>query len=271
MNLTPDQIAENWSKSAPKYDSVFASYTKLFSQEAIKLLNITPEDKVLDVAAGSGSFSLLAAKNGAQVLATDFAKGMLKQLESNAQKQNLNLIKTAVMDGQNLDIPDGTFNVSCSALGLIFFPNIAKGFQELFRVLKSGGRCGVICWGDPQNFTLMKYLGGALKTSIPGFETPSEPPIWARLSVPGALNNGFKQAGFKEIECHSITKDWEFEIKDDMWTIFTETSPPLTALFNQIGPELTSKVGDSFMNQLREDFGTHAKMPAEAYIGIGVK
>ena len=67
--LSPDQIPQAWSGIASDYERAFETLTNQFSTEALRQLKMKPGDAVLDVAAGTGSFSLAAARAGGDVLA----------------------------------------------------------------------------------------------------------------------------------------------------------------------------------------------------------
>ena len=147
--LSPDQIPERWGDIASDYETAFEGLSSQYAADVVGLLDLRPGERVIDVAAGTGAFSLLAAQAGAEVLATDFAPGMIARLRERLGAAQLSGIRAEVMDGQSLEVPDATFDVSVSVLGLIFFPDIGRGLAELRRVLRMGGRSAVVCWGDP--------------------------------------------------------------------------------------------------------------------------
>jgi len=108
--LAPDQQPEGWSDIAEVYDQSFVSMTSQLADAALQQLDIRPGEKVLDVA--TGVFALGAARCGGEVLATDFAPGMIERLQRHIDEFDLSLIKTAVMDGQALELPDDHFDVA---------------------------------------------------------------------------------------------------------------------------------------------------------------
>lgn len=108
-DLAIDQQPERWSDSAAGYDEASA-FSGLFADDALRLADVGVGDRILDVAAGTGALSIRAAQRGAQVVATDFAPGMVAYLAQTAAEQGLDSLSTAVMDGQALDLDDDIFD-----------------------------------------------------------------------------------------------------------------------------------------------------------------
>ena len=247
-NLSPDQIPEKWSDIAPGYKKAFEVLTSQFADDVLSRLAPKTGDSVLDVAAGKGAFSLSAAKLGAEVLATDFAQGMVDHIQTRADAELIHNLETRVMDGQALDIDDGCFDISVSIVGLIFFPDIDQGFNELKRVLKPGGRTAVVCWDHPENFDMMKLLKKSIETVVPDFEIPTQTPVWARLVGEQQLHERFSKAGYKNIEVTTIDGVLTLDSVEDFWSVFISSSPPMIALFTALGEENTRRVGETFVN-----------------------
>lgn len=268
-NLSPDQIPEKWGDIASAYSDAFEKLTSQFAEDAISRLSPKPGESVLDVAAGTGVFSLAAAKLGADVLATDFAQGMVDHMQQRFDKEFIHNVKTQVMDGQALDVTDGSYDICASIVGLIFFPDIDKGFAELKRVLKPGGRCSVVCWDHPENFDMMKLLKQSIETAVPDFEIPAQTPVWARMVGEQALADKFQNAGFSKIEVVTIDGLLTLESVEDFWSVFISSSPPMISLFSALGKENTERAGKVFVELATDN---HQKqvvtLASKACVGI---
>ena len=80
--LSPDQVPEQWGVIASDYEKAFEELSAQFAADTLQLLDLKSGERALDVAAGTGAFSLLAARTGAEVLATDFAPGMIARMRA---------------------------------------------------------------------------------------------------------------------------------------------------------------------------------------------
>ncbi len=268
--LSPDQIPEGWSNIASVYEKAFEKLTSQFSSEVVRLLDIKPGERVLDVAAGTGSFSLAAARAGGDVLATDFATGMVDRLQQRIDEEGLQNISSEVMDGQNLNLSDASYDISTSVVGVIFFPDIEKGIAELKRVLKPDGRCAIVCWGDQDKFEMMGYLKKAIQTAVPEFEMPTQTPVWARLLGHEQLEQKMTAAGFKNVRVSNMTGTLVMDSPEQFWKDFTSSAPPLAKLFEALGEANTRKTGEVFVRLVTDKSnGGTPSMTSEACIGIG--
>ncbi|MCU1482274.1 MAG: class SAM-dependent methyltransferase [Subtercola sp.] len=105
---------------------------------------VEPEwgERILDLAAGTGTSSASLAKSGAQVVAADFSPGMIEV--GKRQQAGNPRVEFVVADGMDLPFDDDEFDAVTISFGLrnIVEPRVA--LAELYRVTKPGGRI-VIC------------------------------------------------------------------------------------------------------------------------------
>jgi len=176
MSTQEEQTRAAWDKIAPGYDRTNTPTQMWLGNEGLRRAGLHAGMRFLDVAAGSGSLSIPAARLGAQVLATDLSPAMLALLGARARKEGLN-IETRVMDGHALQLDDNSFDMAGSQFGVMLFPDMPKGIGELARVVKPGGRVLVTVYGDPRKVEFFAIFMAAIRSVRPDFTgPPMEPP-----------------------------------------------------------------------------------------------
>ena len=110
-----------------------------------------PGEQVLDVACGTGVFTLaLATAVGpaGSVLGVDLSAGMVASAEASAQASGVASARFARMDAEELALPAGSFDLVVCALGLMYLPAPDAALREVQRVLRPGGRAVLAVWGE---------------------------------------------------------------------------------------------------------------------------
>lgn len=140
-------------------------------RRAIKFLSAelqTSNPKILDVACGTGDFSIEALRlNPSQVIGIDISEKMLWLGNEKMKKNNLSgKISLQYGDCENLDFADNFFDAVIVAYGVRNFENMEKGLLEIFRVLKPKGVCTILEFSTPKNIVMRKmfrfYFGSLL-------------------------------------------------------------------------------------------------------------
>ncbi|MCB0951007.1 MAG: class I SAM-dependent methyltransferase, partial [Mycobacterium sp.] len=132
-------------------------------------------DRVLDVAAGTGSVAIPAAQTGATVVASDLVPELLESGRAIAEKRGLEL-QWREANAEDLPFPDNAFDTVVSSIGVMFAPHHQQAADELVRVCRPGGSIGVISW-TPEGFvgqmfaTMKRYV----PAPPPGVQPP---PLW---------------------------------------------------------------------------------------------
>ena len=130
-----------WDRVAWLYDLVERSNRAVNTAAAARTAQLVPAGaRVLDCAAGTGEFSLAAAKRAGTVLCTDQSQAMLKQARKKAARRKVTNIRFAQRDVTALSDPDGSFEAVIAANVLHLLSQPEKAVRELWRVTAPGGR-----------------------------------------------------------------------------------------------------------------------------------
>ena len=150
----------------------------------VDAVDVQPGQRVLDVAAGTGTAALPAARRGARVVATDLTPELLDVGRAAAAAEGLELTwETA--DAEALPYADAAFDVVLSAIGVMFAPHHQQAADELVRTCRPGGTVAVLSW-TPEGFV------GQLFATMRPYAPPPPPgaspaPLWGRADHVRAL------------------------------------------------------------------------------------
>ncbi len=138
-------------------------------------LDVRPGQRVLDVAAGTGNAASRAALAGADVVASDLTPELLTAGRAEAEKEGVTL-KWEVADAEHLPFADASFDTVMSCIGVMFAPHHQASADELLRVVRPGGRVGLLSW-TPAG--LVGQLFATMKPFAPPPPAGAQPPpLW---------------------------------------------------------------------------------------------
>jgi ubiquinone/menaquinone biosynthesis C-methylase UbiE len=263
-------LAEVWSAVAEGYDDAIAPIIAPFAATTLNLLGLIGGDehrRLVDVAAGTGLVAAEAARRGADVLATDFAPGMVETMRRRFAAEGLSA-RAEVMDGQSLSLDDEGFDVGTSTFGLIFFPDPLAGLRELRRVLRPGGRVGIASW-NVTGAGLQQLIGAALARAVPGLPAPPLPP-WAHLGQAAGLERALRAAGFADVAVHNVTHYWKPAEPAGFFRRLPDWTPPLRPMFASLPAEAVDRAAAAFADVVSEHM-TIDGVPQNALVGIGTR
>lgn len=126
--------------------AMVAGIVEMVAEELAEALDIVPDERVLDVACGSGNGALAAARRAwGNTIGLDFVPSLLERGRERAAAERLD-VEFVEGDAAELPFEDGEFDVVISIFGAMFAPEQEKTVAELLRVCKPGGRIGMANW-----------------------------------------------------------------------------------------------------------------------------
>jgi demethylmenaquinone methyltransferase/2-methoxy-6-polyprenyl-1,4-benzoquinol methylase len=131
-----DEVAKTYDKTN---DMLSFGQARLWRRAVRKAIAPKAPDRILDIAAGTGTSSMALRGDGITVVAADFSKGMLEQ-----GRKLYPELEFVFADAMKLPFKDGEFDVVTMSFGLRNVENHKVALGEFFRVLRPGGRL-VIC------------------------------------------------------------------------------------------------------------------------------
>lgn len=155
-----DNIEKMFNDIAGDYDQLnhimSMNVDKTWRSRAIRKI-ITPDapQKIMDLACGTGDFSIAIAKKmnpGSHVYGVDLSEGMLDVMRRKVAAGGLeDKISIQKGIGEKLEFEDGTFDLVTIAFGIRNFEDRQGSLREILRVLKPGGKIAILELSVPAN------------------------------------------------------------------------------------------------------------------------
>jgi SAM-dependent methyltransferase len=166
-------------------------------------LDLQQDERVLDVACGTGNLALPAARAGASVTGIDIAQNLVTQARANAATEGL-AIRFEVGDAERLPYADASFDTVVTMFGAMFAARPDRAAAELLRVVRPGGRIAMANW------TPGGFIGQMLRTVVGFVPPPSGTPSVLQWGDEGIVAG--RLAGVRSLECvrRRITFDYPF-------------------------------------------------------------
>ncbi|HEV7575126.1 MAG TPA: methyltransferase domain-containing protein [Caldimonas sp.] len=191
-----------WDLAAADYERLWQA--QLGAAQAALLARVAPRpgERVVDVACGTGLVALAAAAAvgaAGSVVGVDLSDAMVEAAQRRAGERGIAHASFVRMDAEALVLADASVDVALCALGLMYLPDPAEAVRELHRVVRPGGRVGLLVWGERSR------CGWASVFPIVDAEVTSEVcPLFFRLGPADALARLCRDAGFAAVEQERI-------------------------------------------------------------------
>ncbi len=205
-------VRQMFDRIAPGYDRVNRVMTgrrdQAWRHELVRRLRITDADRLLDLACGTGDFAEIARRFTPHVVGLDFAGVMLQ----GARRRGIAGVEWVQGDALRLPLRDGSMTVAVSGFALRNFTSIPAVLAELARVIRPGGRIGLLEVDRPRNPVLraghavyfnrvVPLIGGALSSDRQAYRYL--PASAAYMPPEAELLGMIRDAGFERVRKQS--------------------------------------------------------------------
>lgn len=267
-----DKAADNWHK----WMDDFGDWLTPATEEMFDLAKMDNGSRVLDIAAGDGVQSVMAARRvgpEGRVLATDLSPNLVRYIDKAATAAGLSNIEARVMNGENLSaLADDSFDIVISRFGLMLFPNPLKGLKEMYRVLKPGGRKAAMVFTTPDKTPCFSEpaMIAVRHANVPPPQ-PGQPSLFA-LGAPGLLEEKFRAAGFQNITTRIISAPIKLDSATDMRNFLEEAAGFYRMILSKLDAAEQQVAWDEIEDCLKKfETADGFVSPAELIMAVGTK
>jgi demethylmenaquinone methyltransferase/2-methoxy-6-polyprenyl-1,4-benzoquinol methylase len=173
VNKQPERIARMFDQIAWRYDRLnhllSAGIDRRWRRRAIKELQLTGRERVLDVCTGTADLAIAAASGGAEsVVGIDFAGAMLAIGREKVQRAALgDRLHLARADAMRIPLRDASVDAATIAFGIRNVADPVVGCAECHRVLRPGGRLAILEFGTPTLPIFRQVYGWYFRVVLP--------------------------------------------------------------------------------------------------------
>ncbi|HVD15725.1 MAG TPA: methyltransferase domain-containing protein [Actinomycetota bacterium] len=199
-----EEAAGAWNRWGPTLEAWLGEATERMLDAA----GVGTGSRVLDVAAGTGGQTILAARRagaGGRVLATDISPTILTYAAKAAADAGLGNVETLEVDGEGLEVLDpGSFDAVVSRVGLIYFPDQQRALAGMRRALRPGGRIAAVVYATAERNEFFSIPVSIIRrrANLPP-PLPGQPGPFS-LGRPGALEQALTAAGFDQVSVEAV-------------------------------------------------------------------
>ena len=177
IHVLPDYAAIKSKQNAAWASGDYARIgvtLQIVGENLAEAMDLAPDARVLDVAAGNGNATLAFARRWSDVTSTDYVGALLSRGRARAEAEGL-FVTYQVADAEQLSFADAAFDAVVSTFGVMFAPNQGRAATELLRVCRPGGRIGLANW-TPEGFIGQVFK--AIGRHVPPPRGINSPALW---------------------------------------------------------------------------------------------
>ncbi|MDX2446446.1 MAG: bifunctional demethylmenaquinone methyltransferase/2-methoxy-6-polyprenyl-1,4-benzoquinol methylase UbiE [Desulfobacterales bacterium] len=215
-------VLSHFNRVAPKYDFMNSVLSfgihHAWKRTAIRMLDLKPGEQLLDVCGGTGDLAVLSAArvgHGGHIFIYDINRAMMTTGRDRPENQdNRTHIHYIEGDAEQIACRENWFDAAIVGFGIRNLTHLEKGFQEMYRVLKPGGKVMCLEFSKPTNplfrwlydfysFNIMPFAGSILAGSRQSYACLSQ--TIRMFASPDELKEILEGIGFEAVSYKRLT------------------------------------------------------------------
>jgi ubiquinone/menaquinone biosynthesis C-methylase UbiE len=206
------------------FDTVSVGYDgralRFFPESAGHLaacLDLRGDEKVLDVATGTGHAALALASRVPQgrVTGVDFSPGMLDQARKKAASMNVRNVEFLERDMQDLGFSANHFDAAVCAFGIFFVDNMDSTLAHIAGAVKHGGQIAIS--GFQEN--LFHPLAELLFDRFARYGVQQQPHTWKRIATEAGCKELFSRTGLTDVRVEQRNVGYFLADAEEWWDV----------------------------------------------------
>ena len=221
-DLKTDRVIQHFNSVAQHYDFMNSLLSfgihHLWKRMAVKMMDLAAGDRILDVCGGTADLTILAARDigsTGNVIVYDINRAMIQAgLHKVAHKDIAPRIGYVQGNAETISFPDQRFDAAMVGFGIRNVTNMQKGFEEMYRVLKPGGKMMCLEFSRPTfapfrwlydmySFYVMPFLGELIAGSRQAYT--HLPESIRMFPLPDELSDLLTKIGFSQVSYRNLT------------------------------------------------------------------
>ena len=210
-------LKDTFNAVAGLYDDPALRFFPASARHLAELLHLRDDERVLDVATGTGHVALeLAARlPRGRVTGVDFSAGMLAQARKKAAARGVANADFLEMDMQDLRFEDGRFDAAVCAFGIFFVEDMEGVLARIAAKVRPGGRVAICNFQKDYFFPLRQLLTDRLAAH----GVPLPPQTWERIASEDGCRALFAAAGLRDVRTKAKNMGYFLTDENEWWNV----------------------------------------------------
>jgi ubiquinone/menaquinone biosynthesis C-methylase UbiE len=214
------KTATTYNSAADHFDDAPLAFWERYGRRTVDRLALKRGWRVLDIGCGTGASALPAAEVVApegSVLGVDLAEKLLEQAQMKAAQRRLHNVEFRLADMTDLGFPDHHFEAIISVFSLFFVSDMEALVQELWRMIKPGGKLAITTWGHSFFEPTYTAWRAAVRAERPDLYAAFHP--WDRITTPDQLHRLLQSVERLDAQIVAENGSQILRSPQDWWTI----------------------------------------------------